>query len=80
VLFFFLSAVTPFDLQRRSNLRLIWDCITDLFDVLGRTALYDEADGYANNNIDFSIKFLTGGWNLLELLQITISLSLFQEG
>ena len=53
----------------------IWDCITDLFDVLGRSALFDEADGHAS--IDFSTKFLTGGWNLLELIHITISLSIF---
>jgi len=42
-----------------------WDCITDLCDVLGRTALFDGADGYAS--IDCSIKFLIGGWNLLKL-------------
>jgi hypothetical protein len=58
----------------------IWDCITDLFDVLGRNALFDEADGYASSSINFSIRFLTGGCNLLELIQITISLSLFHEG
>jgi hypothetical protein len=61
---FFLSAVTPFFLSGRSNLRrdvTIWDCTTDLFDVLKRTALFDEADGYASSSIDFSIKFSTGG-------------------
>jgi hypothetical protein len=55
----------------------IWDCITDLFDVLGRTALFDEADGYVS--IDFSIKFLTGGRNLLELIRITVSLSFLRR-
>jgi hypothetical protein len=58
----------------------IWDCVTDLFDVLGRTALFDEVEGYASSSINFSIKLLIGGCNLLELIQITISLSLFLEG
>ena len=64
---FFLSADTPFVLHRRSNLRrdvTMCGCITDLFDVLGRTALFDEAEGYASSSIDFSIKFLTGEFDV----------------
>jgi len=42
----------------------MWNCITEFFDVLGRTALFDEAEGYASSSIDFSIKFLTGEFNV----------------
>jgi hypothetical protein len=59
----------------------IWHCITDLCDVLERTAIFFlyEAEGSASSSIDFSIKFLTGGWNSLELIRITVSLSLFHK-
>jgi hypothetical protein len=73
-------ASNSINLRRDVTIRDCTGCITDSSDVLGRTALLAEAESYASNSINFSIKFLTGGCNLLEIIQITISLSIFHEG